>query len=163
MENIISALIGGFFSILVMALGVYIVKKKNKRIIIQTLVYEMECNERIIKKSLSYNEKSIKSLDEDDINNNNTIIDQETSHYFSRCIDIYLENWAREDVKNLVKEFPFDELLDYKVAVERVNFLIERFGTNRYRAHHIKALNTAHKELSLEIKKLKPKIDILKS
>jgi hypothetical protein len=151
----ISGLLGGAFALFVFLLGQVTQNARLRRSMIEALLSEANANELMINKSMEVNQSTIDAIPTENRVDNETTIDDESKVYVAMQVDIPLETWVNQNVSRVLTHFNSSALIDYKLQLMRVNYLVERNKGFRHRVHFLTALIAEQKKLKEEIRKLK--------
>jgi hypothetical protein len=147
--EIVAALAGAVVGSLVTIIWDRIREPKR---LLKALRAELAANEQICHECLSVNRVTLAALgprtgaDEP--------IDDDSRVFVVSPINIPLETWVNQDSASIFRSVPIEELLEYKTAVMRVEYLVDRHRAFRFRPNFIQSLVDAHEKLVQLIEQL---------
>ena len=86
-----------------------------------------------------------------------TPIDDDFKVFVVSPLNIPLETWINQDTSSIFRTVPIELLLQYKSAVMRVEYLVDRHRSFRFRPNFIQALVNSHEKLLIVIEQLEKK------
>lgn len=130
--------------------------REPKRLL-NALRAELAANRQVCNDSLSINRATLSSLALSKGTTDDTPIDDDFKVYVVSPINIPLETWVKQDTSTIFRTVPIELLLQYKAAVMRVEYLVDRHRAFRFRANFIQALVNAHEKLLAITEQLREK------
>jgi hypothetical protein len=124
--------------------------------LLRALRAELAANRKIANHALEVNLETLSSIPPTSESAPTPTIDDDLKVYVSSPINIPLETWVNQDFWWIFRAVPMEALLEYKAAVSRVDFLVERHRAFRFRPNFIQALVEAHEKLLAAIESLEP-------
>lgn len=120
--------------------------REPKRLL-NALKAELAANRQLCNESLSVNRATLASLALSREPEDDSPIDDDFKVYVVSPINIPLETWVKQDTSSVFHTLPIDLLLQYKGAVMRVEYLVDRHRAFRFRKNFLQALVNAHEKL----------------
>jgi hypothetical protein len=116
---------------------------------------ELAANRRICETSLAINRPTLASLS---INAGEDPIDDDFKVYVVAPLNLSLETWVNQDSATGLRKVTLEDLLAYKSAVMRVEYLVDRHRAFRFRPNFVRALVDSHEKLLSTIQLLQGKV-----
>lgn len=171
-DRVAAALIGGFFALLVFSLGLHFQRKRSQSEVaklrgslLESLRSELEGNQKVIEESVKVNKEAVILAHAEDEKRPaekrkglDTEINDETRLFVMPLLDTPLSMWVSQEVRKLFPGFPVAALIDYKLSLNRANFLIQRNMPFKYRVHFLLALQTSLESLAREKRKFEERL-----
>ncbi len=153
--SIISAVIGALVGVFALILWE---RYQGPRRLLRALRAELAANRKLCQDSLPVNRSTLDAIPPVPDGAPAPTIDDDLKVFVSSPINIPISTWVNQDFWWIFRAIPIESLIEYKAAVARVEFLVDRHRGFRFRPNFVSALIAAHERLLQEIDRLEPMV-----